>query len=254
MKLRTLFPVVMLVLAMLACNLPSNAATATPTLALITPSATQATSTVAPTLTSLPSNTPPPTATFTPSVPVASPKEVAVNCRLGPGIGWIVLSGLNVGASSQITGKSGDAGWWQIIDPLNSGRRCWVASSVTNTAGNVSGIPVVEAPKATVTNVTVDVDPSSLSIAGCTGPIVPLKLSGTIETNGPTTVQWRFETQQDGALPTKTTQFEAFGEQTVSADFTPTTLTAGTFWVRLIVTSPNEAQAEAKYTITCPAV
>jgi hypothetical protein len=67
-------------------------------------------------------------------------------------------------------------------------------------------------------------------------------------------VQWRFETQQDGALPTKTTEFEAFGEKTVSADFTPTTLAAGTFWVRLIVTSPNEAQAEAKYTITCPSV
>ena len=252
MKLRALFPVLMLALAMLACNLPSNLPTATPTLALITPSATQATETIAPTLTSLPSNTPPPTATFTPSVPIALPKEVAVNCRLGPGIGWVVLSGLNVGASSQITGKSADGSWWQIIDPLSSGRRCWVSASVTNTAGNVGGIPVVETPKAMVTNVTVDVDPSSLSVVDCAGPIVPFKITGTIETNGPTTVQWRFETQQDSTISTKSTEFESFGEETVSAEYTPTTLIADTFWVRLIVTSPNEAQAEAKYTITCP--
>jgi hypothetical protein len=100
---------------------------------------------------------------------------------------------LSVGASAQITGKSGDAGWWQVVDPLNSGRRCWVASSVTSTAGNVGSIPVVEAPKATVTNVTVDVSPESLSVAGCLGPILPLKITGTIETNGPVDVQWRFE-------------------------------------------------------------
>ena len=251
MKSRSLVSMLALVLAMLACNLPSNLPTETPTVPVITPSSTQAASTTAPTLTLPPSNTPPPTTTSTPTVPVAFPKEVAVNCRLGPGTGWIVLSGLSIGASAQITGKSGDAGWWQVVDPLNSGRRCWVAASVTNTAGNVAGVPVVEAPKATVTNVTVDVDPESLSVAGCLGPIAPLKITGTIETNGPVDVQWRFETQQSGTITTRTTTFDAFGEETVSTDYTPTLL-AGTYWIRLIVTSPNETQAEVKYTIACP--
>lgn len=251
MKSRSLVSMLTLVLAMLACNLPSNLPTETPTAPLITPSSTQAASTTAPTLTLPPSNTPPPTTTSTPTVPVAFPKEVAVNCRLGPGTGWIVLSGLSVGASAQITGKSGDSGWWQVVDPLSSSRRCWVATSVTNTAGNVAGIPVVEAPKATVTNVTVDVDPESLSVAGCLGPITPLEITGTIETNGPVDVQWRFETQQSGTVTTRTTTFEAFGEESVSTDYTPTLL-AGTYWIRLIVTSPNETQAEVKYTIACP--
>jgi hypothetical protein len=251
MKSRSLLSMLALVLAMLACNLPSTLPTETPTVSAITPSSTQAVSTTAPTLTLPPSNTPPPTLTSTPSVPVAFPKEVAVNCRLGPGTGWIVLSGLGIGASAQITGKSGDAGWWQVVDPLNSGRKCWVATSVTNTAGNVAGVPVVEAPKATVTNVTVDVDPESLSVAGCLGPIAPLKITGTIETNGPVDVQWRFETQQSGTITTRTTTFDAFGEETVSTDYTPTLL-AGTYWIRLIVTSPNETQAEVKYTIVCP--
>ena len=251
MKSRSLLSTLSLVLAMLACNLPSNLPTETPTAPAITPSSTQAVSTTAPTLTLPPSNTPPPTTTSTPTVPVAFPKEVAVNCRLGPGTGWIVLSGLSIGASAQITGKSGDAGWWQVVDPLNSGRRCWEAASVTNTAGNVAGVPVAEAPKATVTNVTVDVDPESLSVAGCLGPIAPLKITGTIETNGPVDVQWRFETQQSGTIHTRTTTFDAFGEETVSTEYTPTLL-AGTYWIRLIVTSPNETQAEVKYTIACP--
>lgn len=251
MKSRSLLSSLALVLALLACNLPSNLPTETPTAAAITPSPTLSLATATLTQTLPPSNTPPPTTTSTPTVPVAFPKEVAVNCRLGPGIGWVVLSGLSVGTSSQITGKSGDGSWWQIVDPLSSGRRCWVSTSVTNTAGNVAGIPVAEAPKATVTNVTVDVDPESLSVAGCLGPILPLEITGTIETNGPTNVQWRFETQQDGAMSAQTTNFEAFGEETVSVDYTPTLL-AGTYWVRLIVTSPNEIQAEVKYTILCP--
>jgi hypothetical protein len=158
---------------------------------------------------------------------------------------------LSVGTSSQITGKSGDGTWWQIIDPLSSGRRCWVSGSVTNTAGNLASIPVVESPRATVTNVTVDVDPESLSITDCLGPIAPLEITGTIESNGPGTVQWHFETQQNGAMSGQTTNFEAFGEETVSVDYTPTPLAAGTYWIRLIVTSPNDAQAEVKYTITC---
>lgn len=126
-----------------------------------------------------------------------------------------------------------------------------MATSVTNTAGNVAGIPVVEAPGATVTDVTVDVDPRSLSVAGCLGPILPLEITGTIETNGPTTVQWRFETQQGGAMTTQTTEFDTFGEETFSVDYTPT-LAAGTYWIRLIVTDPNDTQAEVSYTITCP--
>jgi hypothetical protein len=167
-------------------------------------------------------------------------------------MGWIVLSGLNVGTSAQIVGKSGDGSWWYIVDPLNSGRNCWVSTSVTNTAGNLGAIPVVEAPKASVTQVTVDVDPNALSVAGCTGPILPLEITGSIETNGPGSVTWYFETQQGGAMASQTTNFDASGAKEVSTTYTPA-LTAGTYWVRLIVTGPNSTQAETRYTITCPA-
>lgn len=240
-----------LILAMLACNLPSGAATPTPTLSIVTPSVTLSVSTSIASQTALPSNTPPATATGTPTVPVALPKEVAVNCRMGPGVGWVVLSGLSVGASSQILGKSGDGGWWYIVDPFNSSRKCWVASSVTNTSGNLANIPVVEAPKATVTKVSVDVTPDSIVAATCPSDGSPIEISGTIETNGPTDVTYHLETQQSGAQSAQTIKFDAFGPTDFSTNYTPT-LTAGTYWVRLIVTSPNDMQAETKYTITCP--
>jgi hypothetical protein len=158
---------------------------------------------------------------------------------------------LNPGASAQIVGRTADNGWWYIVDPFNSARRCWVASSVTNTAGNLAGIAVTGAPSAEVTDVTIEVEPDEISVAGCVGPIQPIEIGGTIETNGPTTVKWHFETQQGGAMSTQDTEFDAFGEESFSVDYTPP-LTEGTYWVRLIVTSPNSMQAEAKYEIECP--
>ena len=251
MKSKTLFPVLVLIFAMLACNLPSNIpVTETPILQTSSPTATQPLPTFPPTQTPPPSNTPQPTFTSTPSVPVVSPKETNVNCRLGPGTAWVPISALLVGQSAQITGRSADASWWNIVDPQSSGRRCWVSTSVVNTGGNISGIPVVESPKASVTNVTIEVDPKTTSVAGCVGPILPIEITGTIETNGPTTVKWHFETQLGGAMTNQSTDFDAFGEKEFSVDYAPP-VTAGTYWVRLIVTSPNDMQAETSYKIEC---
>lgn len=252
MKSKFLAITLALTLVLQACNLPSNVpVTETPTLGPSpVPSATQPLPTNVPTETPLPTITPPPTLTSTPTIPIAFPKDVSVNCRFGPGTGWIVISGLTVGQTAQITGKSSDFNWWYIIDPLNGSRSCWVAASVTNTAGNLSVIPVVETPKASVTKVTVQIDPTTISVGGCVGPITPSKIKGTIETNGPASVKWYFETQQGGAMSTQTTEFDAFGSKEVTAEYTPP-LIAGSYWVRLIVTSPNSIQAETTYKIEC---
>jgi hypothetical protein len=251
MKSKALFPLFILILAMLACNFPvAGAVTETPTSSPV-PSATLSLPTIAPTQTPLPTNTLPPPPTNTPSVPIAFPKEANVNCRLGPGTAWIAISALIVGQTSQITGKSADGSWWNIVDPQSGGRRCWVSGSVVNTGGNLAGIPVVESPEAEVTNVTVSVDPRTITVAGCTGPVLPIKIRGSIETNGPTEVNWRFETQLGGSMGNQSTDFDTFGVKEFSADYTPP-VTAGTFWVRLIVTDPNDLQAETSYKIECP--
>ncbi|HKY52869.1 MAG TPA: hypothetical protein VJM08_01130 [Anaerolineales bacterium] len=247
MKHQPFLAIFLLLLSMLACNLPSNAP-GTPT-ATILATNTSAQPTV-PLSTSLPSSTPPPTLTFTPSVAVASPKDVAVNCRFGPGTAWVALSALNVGQSSQIVGKNSDGSWWYIVDPFSSGRNCWVSVAVTNASGNVASIPVVEAPRASVTNTAVRADPSTVSVTGCTGTPPVIKFIGTIEVNGPARVVWHFESQQGGTHPTQTTDFDAFGSRDVSMDY-PAPLAAGTYWVRLVVTEPNSLQSESRYTIQC---
>lgn len=253
MKPRTLLPVLVLVFAMLACNLPSNIPpTPTPTLQIL-PSATvtQPPPTDLPTQTPLPTNSPPATLTSTPAIPIAFPKDANVNCRLGPATAWIPLSALVVGQSAQISGKNSDGTWWSVADPQNSGRKCWVAASVVNTTGNLATIPVVANPTAAVTNATVDVDPKTISVAGCIGPPLAIKIKGTIETNGPTTVKWHFETQKDGNLDNQSTDFDTFGTKDFSADYPPPVI-AGTYWVRLVVTDPNDLQAETTYKIECP--
>jgi len=252
MKSKSLTILFSLALILQACNLPSNApVTETPTTEpTLTPSATQPPPTDTPTQTPLPTDTPLPTLTSTPSIPIVSPKDVAVNCRYGPGTAWVVLSGLSVGQSAQILGRSSDYNWWYVVDPLNGNRNCWVSASVVNTAGNLTPIPVVETPKASVTNVTVKIDPTTVSIPGCIGPIPASKITGVIETNGPVTVKWYFETQQGGAMSPQMTEFDAFGSKEVTVEYTPI-VTAGTYWVRLVITSPNNIQAETTYKIEC---
>ena len=250
MKRQVLFPALALILAMLACNFPvaTPVVTETPTLSLPpSPTATLSLPTVGPTFTPPPTNTAPPPPTST--IPIASPNGINVNCRLGPGTVWVPLSALVVGQTAQITGRSTDNTWWLVNDPLNPGRGCWVAASVVVTGGNLSGIGVVQSPTATVTNVTVNTDPRVISVPDCTAPTI--KINGTIETNGPTEVKWRFETQQGGAMPNQVTAFDTFGDQDFSVEFTPT-VAAGTFWVRLVVLSPNSTQAEGSYRIDCP--
>ncbi len=199
MRPQVLFPALALILAMLACNFPvaTPPVTETPTLFLLSPSATLSLPTAAATFTPLPTNTAPPPPTST--VPIVSPNGINVNCRLGPGTAWVPLSALVVGQTAQITGRSTDNTWWLVNDPLNPGRGCWVAASVVVTGGNLSGIGVVQSPTATVTNVTVGTDPKVVSVPGCSGTAPTIKINGTIETNGPTEVTWRFETQQSGA-------------------------------------------------------
>jgi hypothetical protein len=169
---------------------------------------------------------------------------------LGPSTAWVAISALLVGQSSQITGKTGDGSWWNIVDPQNSSRRCWVSASVVNTAGNIATIPIAEAPQASVTRVTIDVDPKTFNFPGCIGPIPPAEITGAIETNGPAAVRWHFETQLGGNMGNQTTNFDAFGTREFDADYTPP-LNEGTFWIRLIVTSPNDIQAEVRYVLDC---
>jgi hypothetical protein len=131
------------------------------------------------------------------------------------------------------------------------GKPCWVAASVTLTAGNLLNLPVVNSPYASVTGVTVKADPKEINLPGCMGPVQPITLKGTIDTNGPTLVKYYFETEQGGKKPTEQVNFNGADSRTVETSFTPSA-SGGNYWVKLVVISPNDKVAETKYKVNCP--
>ena len=240
-----------LALALGACNLPSGRPGTPTATSESQPSPTLAASTEIPSATPLPSDTPPLTLTPTHTVPIAWPKEVGVNCRFGPSTDWLVVGALLVEQTATIQGKNAASTWWYVTTPNDPGTPCWVSGAVTNTAGNLATVPVVNPPSASVTKVTIE-KPDTISVAGCLGPIQPMELAGSIQVNGPTEVKWRFETEQGGALSTGTTSFAGAGSKDVSDDSYTPPLVAGSYWVKLVVTSPNDKSAETTYKIECP--
>ena len=258
MNIRNLSIMLVLILFLTSCNLPTGASPApvadenvepSPTLEN-TPLPPEDTATPIPSETPLPTDTPLPTATSTPSVPIAWPKDANVNCRYGYGTDWPAIAALVVDQPAPITGKNNSGTWWYITPPIAPGISCWVASSVTNTAGNLANLPIINQSTASVTNVTIE-KPDTVSVAGCMGPLQPMELKGSIETNGPGVVSWHFETEQGGTLASHTMDFDSFGIKNASDSFVPT-LTVGSYWVKLVVTSPNGKVAESSYAIECP--
>ncbi len=246
-KMMTVF---LLMVLLSACNLPSGAPNQ-PSAQTETPTPLFPVLTETPSSTPLPTETLPPTLTSTPSVPIAWPSDKGVNCRYGPSTDWSAVGALLVGETATIQGRNADSSWWYVVTVGNPGSPCWVAASVTLTAGNLSNLPVIAAPVAKVTDVKIKLDPKTISLPGCMGPVQSIKFEGTISVNGPTKVKWYFETQQDGAKPSETTNFNFADTKKVESSFTPSP-SAGSFWVRLVVVEPNGKTAEASYKIECP--
>jgi uncharacterized protein YgiM (DUF1202 family) len=175
----------------------------------------------------------------------------SVNCRFGPGTGYVSEGAFDPGLSVPILGRNASGGWWQIQNPGNSGQQCWVSSSVTAVTGDTANVPIVAAPQPFVIGISVDQPPVD-KVPGCIGPIPPIKLTGTIVVNGPVKVGFHFVSQQDEDLTSQSATFTTSGAHTVSEISYYAPLVAGTYWFKLVVTSPNSMVAESTYTITCP--
>ena len=252
MNKRSLIASLILLLSILACNLPAEGSnTQTPVVLIITQTPVTPLDTPIPTFTLIPTETSLPTFTPTPTVPIAWPLDKGVNCRFGPSTDWAAIGALLVGQIATIQGKNGDATWWYVTTPDDPGKPCWVAGSVTLTAGNLANLPIIPPPFALVTDVTVKLEPKEIILPGCIGPVQLVTFKGSITVNGPAKVDWHFETEQGGAMPVHTTEFKNADTKTVEDSFNPSP-SAGSYWVRLIVTIPNSKVGEAKYKITCP--
>lgn len=236
-----------LALGALACNVPAGQGAATATAALPPASATP----VLPADTPLPSATPLPLPTATPTVPIAWPLDKGVNCRFGYGTDWETIGALLVGQTATIQGRNSDSSWWYVVTQNDPGTPCWVAASVTLTAGNLANLPIIPQSIAQVTELTLKLDPKDDTPPGCFGPPSPIEFTGTIHLNGPGDVKWHFETEEDGSMGNHDMHFNFADTKNVDADYNPP-FENGSRWVRLVITQPNNKSVEQSYKIDCP--
>lgn len=152
--------ILVLIVASMACNLPSNqidpneaaALTLTAGAETLQASIPEATNTTPPTFTAIPEI---PTSTVTPlplpTTVLQSPTptgtffvvDVGANCRKGPGTIYDKTGSFAAGTYITIVGHNTDNTWWLVI---NGSSNCWISAVTGHTTGSLSGVPLVEAP------------------------------------------------------------------------------------------------------------
>ena len=231
---RTTSLMLVLMFMLAACGHPASA---TPT-STSTPYAT-ATSTVTPSPTLVPSPTQ--------AMLTIRAKDLPVNCRFGPGLVFEIVGIVKPNQSARAVGRTSDGLWLNVQDPGNPGGVCWVAASAVETEGEVASLSVVNAPLVTVTNLTVRVEPSRITVACSAFPQV-FGFVGEITTNGPAVVTWRWEVNT-GNAPDQTLTFESAGTKTVQEFYRVNG--ANDYRVKLHVFGPNEMSDAADFFALC---
>jgi uncharacterized protein YraI len=232
----SLMLVLMFILA--ACGLPASATPASTSTPEVIAIAT-ATSTLAPSPTVVPS---PAQAALT-----VRAKDQPVNCRFGPGLVFEIVGIVKPNQSTRAVGRTSDSSWLNVYDPGNPGGMCWVSASAVETEGEVASLSVVNAPLVTVTNLTVRVEPSRITVACSAFPQV-FGFVGEITTDGPAIVTWRWEVST-GNGPDQTLAFESAGTKTVQEFYRVNG--ANDYKVKLHVFGPNEMSDEADFFALC---
>ncbi|HEY9151392.1 MAG TPA: SH3 domain-containing protein [Anaerolineales bacterium] len=232
------------VLLLMACNFPLVAQVGqTPAPTSNVPTSASTPTSAFPASSTL---TPSPTLSPTPGAPQLTPKSSVVNCRSGPDVAYASLDTINSGQTAVIAGKNENSTWWYVHDPNNSSVFCWVSASVSTVSGNLSNLPVIPAPTAIVTNVTVG---ASVSFSMCGGPN-PVTFSGTITTNGAAKVsfQWEIRGAKSNTTSPETITFKT--AETKNAP-NPGTYSAdcGNYSISLHVLSPNDISAKQNFKI-----
>jgi hypothetical protein len=201
-----------------------------------------------------PTDTPMPTVAPTSSVPMVSALDKDVNCRFGPSTKFASVGFLKVGVEVPIHGTNESHDWWQIQNPQEAaGNFCWLGGSVTRTSGDISHLAIFPIPLAFVTDVSVTLTPV---IHGFCGGPNPQWFTAHVTTNGPTNVTYHLEIYNaDNSLRNKTSDASLVFASASTQDFDPGgayKTDCGSFYIKLIVTSPNSMTGAAKWKVVEP--
>jgi len=149
MKRELIIACTVLILSILACNLPN------PALSGNNPSNTETSgaTTEGPTEGSIQviENTPEATPTET-AIPVTDTPQVSPeiklsknsNCRVGPSTLYNIIDQIAAGTSLPVTGRNEDNSWWQVINA--TGHDCWIFNENAIPNSDFTLVKVAEAP------------------------------------------------------------------------------------------------------------
>jgi uncharacterized protein YraI len=261
LKKRGLYGILILCLAILSCGGQSSqdVQNVVGTLAALAATQTAVAAAVA-----APPAVVPPVAPVAPAAPAATACTALVTAnmnafvRKGPGTVFGDVGNLLTGQTAEVAGKLDDGTWWYIKYPAAPGGFAWIAASTVTASCLPATVAIIAAPPTptssvgVVTDVSVSVDPATIGVPGCVGPMLPSNVSATVTVDGPVKLKLHFVSQQDGSLSSQTLNFSKAGSKDVSDSFTPP-LTAGTYWVKLEIDGQDLGgmDTQAKYKISC---
>lgn len=175
----------LLILALIACNLPTGLSPEVPDLALtitaqarlLEPGAPPAVQdTPLPVSTSTPEFTPTITLTPTPSVPTVT-VSLNTNCRTGPGTQYDLIGALVIGQSAEVVGKNSATNYWIIKTPGGSGT-CWLWGQYATVSGNTANLPEYPIPATPTPSLPAAVkNLHAARVCTPTGPFLPLNVT-----------------------------------------------------------------------------
>lgn len=211
-----------------ACNPVSTPTSATEPAAGIAPPIDVPTAVIVlPTVTTAPLSTLQPPAALAPACAPQITANTIVNVRTGPTTSHGIIGSLQPGDTQQVDGRNAEGTWWRIAYVGSADGHGWVAASVTTPQCIPGTLPVISIANlpapfvAAVTNVVVSVEPSEMSVTGCSGKTDWFTARALISASGPMEIQYAFEIEGVGTTKTRTAVFTEYGAQEVSERFRP---------------------------------
>ena len=209
--------------------------------------------------------TPAPTAAYTPSatfsistpilIPTTTPlhvtltvKATLVNCRFGPGVTYALINELDQGESARVVGRNESSTWWYVRDPGNPNGYCWISADVTETQGAVEELPMIAPPVATVTSVSLRVEPDRI-VVNCDQFPQTVFLEAEVTSNGPAFVTWRWEASTGVSSSDTILVFEEAGMQVINDYYQIGA--PNEYWINLHIVAPNEWIEQVKFPVSC---
>ena len=175
-------------------------------------------------------------------------KDTLINCRYGPGTGYVLINELSQNESARVIGRDASLTWWYIRDPGNPNGFCWVSANVTVTQGAVEELPVVQAPVTTVTKTSLRAEPDRI-VVGCDKFPQTIFLEAEVTTDGPAYVTWRWEASTGAVSDNVILVFEEAGKQVINDYYQIGA--PNEYWIKLHITTPNEIIKQVNIPVSC---